>query len=167
MKVGVDVKDEPRAGRGEGLRTSVVRRLWDVWSDTGRKARAPSCVLILEQGMPLLPPAAVRLPAKRRGVRCGCFSSLARPSTVNSHLAARISHLAGLSAPLSKRPLGLQSWAHLEGRPASPIGSQPEGCSPSVQPSTLFSWDVSQSRVPIQAHDGEGGLLMRDAQKRA
>ena len=25
MKVGVDVKDEPRAGRGEGLRTSVVR----------------------------------------------------------------------------------------------------------------------------------------------
>jgi hypothetical protein len=89
------------------------------------------------------------------------------PSTANSQLAARISHLAGLSAPVSKRPLGLQSWAHLEGRPASPIGSQPEGCSPSVQPSTLFSWDISQSRVPIQAHDGEGGLLMRDAQRRA
>jgi hypothetical protein len=106
----------------------------------------------------------------RRGVWCGCFSSLARPSTANSHLAARISHLAGLvglSAPVSKRPLGLQSWAHLEGGSASPIGSQPEGCSPSVQRSTLFSRDISQSRVPIQAHDGEGGLLMRDAQRRA
>jgi hypothetical protein len=106
-----------------------------------------------------------------RGEVCGAVASpvwrgpLQRTRT--SHLAPRISHLAGLSAPVSKRPLGLQSWAHLEGRPASPIGGQPEGCSPSVQPSTLFSWDVSQSRVPIQAHDGEGGLLMRDAQKRA
>lgn len=141
--------------------------LWDVWSDTGRKARAPSCVLILSAGCAFAPPCG-RSPACQEA-RCAVrlLLQFGAPSTANSQLAARISHLAGLSAPVSKRPLGLQSWAHLEGRPASPIGSQPEGCSPSVQPSTLFSWDISQSRVPIQAHDGEGGLLMRDAQRRA
>jgi hypothetical protein len=130
-----------------------------VWSDTGRKARAPSCVLILSAGCAFAPPCG-RSPAKKRGCAVWLLLQFGAASTANSQLA-------GLSAPVSKRPLGLQSWAHLGARPASPIGSQPEGCSPSVQPSTLFSWDISQSRVPIQAHDGEGGLLMRDAQRRA
>src|SRR5882757_6912780 len=91
MKVGVDVKDEPRAGRGESLRTSVVRRLWDVWSDTGRKARAPSCVLILRAGCASAPPCG-RSPACQEA-RCAVRLLPQSGAALFSELAARSSHL--------------------------------------------------------------------------